>query len=285
MNILRNIAVGTLLLGTSVFAFAIPVYDGFVTDKADILNPIQERALTQKIESIEKATTAEISILTVPSTEGMDISQYAVEVAQEWGVGKEDTDNGVMIVVAVDDRQWFIATGYGVEGILPDLRTKHIAERHFPDNFRAGDYATGLEAAIDDIGGFLAQDESIISEYAYQEAGAKITSLGGPAFFLLIILSGFFRSWVRKDKDKKTRRALTVAGGLALVAFVLVWMVLGIILFGIMAAVIAFFFSLLSCLSGGGMWVGGGRGGFGGGGGFGGFGGGGFGGGGSGGRW
>ncbi|MCF7917929.1 TPM domain-containing protein [Candidatus Gracilibacteria bacterium] len=274
-----------------VFSFSVPDYAGFITDKADVFSSSEETTLTQKIQNIQTQTTAEIAILTLDSTEGIDISQYATEVAHGWGVGKSDIDNGVLIVLAIEDRAWFIATGYGVEGILPDIRAKQIGEYSFPDNFRAGNYFAGVSAALDDIQGFLVQDESIVSSYNQKnQTGEEKLGFIAPFIFALIILFGFGRRWVQKEKGKKVKRSLRLAGILAFVFGVLGWILLGLLVWGIFVGLGAFLFALIILLGekGSGFSGGGFRGGgFGdsSGGGFGGFGGGGFGGGGAGGRW
>jgi len=159
MNILKTLSLGLMSLfffGSVTLAFDVPKHDGFVTDLANVLSDAQEATLEQMIQSTEDKMTAEIAVLTIQTTNGVDISQYATEVGHTWGVGKADRDNGVMIVIAINDREFFIATGYGAEGILPDIRAKDIGDRNFPDNFRAGDYFSGIKGALNDIDGLSA---------------------------------------------------------------------------------------------------------------------------------
>ncbi len=300
MNIFKSLSLG--LLGLLVFmntasAFDIPVHDGFVTDLASVLTDTQEQQLEQQIQTIESATTAEIAVLTIPSLEGADIAQVAIEVGHSWGVGKEDVDNGVMMVIAVNDRQFFIATGYGVEGILPDIRAKQIGDANFPDYFRAGDYFSGIKGALTDIDGFLRQDESIISEYknSYQKSEDQETKEGAlvsVGIIALLIIVSFLSKWVKKNKEKKKKRAFLGSFGLGILATVVVFVVSTVLIISIVIGFFVFLFVFLVLLAkptagGSGPWWGGGLSG-GSGGGFGGFGGGGFGGGGGGGgggRW
>ncbi|MCF7812353.1 TPM domain-containing protein [Candidatus Gracilibacteria bacterium] len=272
----------------------IPDFEDEVIDLAEIFSSEQELALEQKIRDIQSQTTAEIAILTVDSTDGQDPSRYATDIAHEWGVGKADTDNGVFILIAPEDRAWHIATGYGVEGILPDIRVKQIGEKNFPDAFRAGNYFTGVQGALRDIEGFLSQDESIISQYnntSSEEAVKSVFSLF-PVVFLILFIAPFFRKWVRQDKKKKTKRALLLSGGVAVVWAVILFFLTFFLFWAIIGGAFVFllFFPILLAdptTHRGGPFGGGGfgSGGFGSGGGFGGFGGGGFGGGGGGGRW
>jgi uncharacterized membrane protein YgcG len=198
MKIIKTLLGIIFSLGISISssaAFNIPTHDGFVTDLGNVLNTQEEQDLETFIQQTEDSTTAEIAVLTIPSTDGMDISQYATEVGQGWGVGKADRDNGIMIVIAVEDRAFFIATGYGVEGILPDIRVKQIGEANFPVYFRKGDYFSGIKTALVDIDGFLRQDESIISQYngstrniSSTSSSEKINAIFWISIFLLCFL-------------------------------------------------------------------------------------------------
>ncbi len=289
MNLLSKFSViltGMLLSFNISFAFEVPEFSNYVTDNANIFSSEEEASLLSQINKIKQTTTAEIAVLTVKSTDNIAISDYATKVGQTWGVGKDDKDNGVMVVIAIDDREWFIATGYGVEGILPDLRTKQIAEKNFPKNFRVGNYYAGINTAVRDIGKFLAQDESIISKY--NSAQKQSTKKRNPLELSMILLfAGLFIGNIWSKRKKK--RAAIVAGIIAILVIFLMWgptieEIIKSIAFGIGT----FLFTFVSLVSKGkgGSFIGGGRDGSrGGGSGFGGFGGGSFGGGGSGGRW
>lgn len=109
----------------------------------------QKADLTSKIEEIEKATSIEIAILVVPTVDD-DINLAAVDVGNKRGVGKEGQDNGLMLLIAIDDRKRSIQVGYGLEGTLPDLATKRIGEARFPPNFREGNYYQGVLEMLDD---------------------------------------------------------------------------------------------------------------------------------------
>ena len=106
--------------------------------------------MTSKIQEIEKATSIEIALLVVPSVDD-DINLAAVDVGNQWRVGKKGQDNGLIVLIAVNDRKWAIQVGYGLEGTLPDITTKRIGEARFPPNFRNGNYYQGLNEMLHDV--------------------------------------------------------------------------------------------------------------------------------------
>src|SRR3989344_4421113 len=92
----------------------------YVSDYAEVISPEQEAQINALAAAIEKNSTVQIAILTVPTLNGQDINQFAVETFAEWGVGRKDVYNGLLLVVAVADRKWKIEVGYGLEGLLND---------------------------------------------------------------------------------------------------------------------------------------------------------------------
>lgn len=250
----------------TVFAFDAPSHDGYVTDMANVLSPSEESALTESITRIESETTSEIALLTINTTGEYEIADYTFEVGNAWGVGKSDNDNGLMIVIAVKDRDWFMASGYGLEGVLPDARLKHIGERYFPDNFRKGDYAAGLRLVLSDVEKFLKEDPTIISEYQGLKSTNIISSYNNFIFISILLLIVYLYS---KIEEKKWPNFIIAIAFAIYVYFSL---------FSIIQALIAGLFGYFGIIGrggrGGGGWSSGG-----------GFGGGSFGGGGAGGSW
>jgi uncharacterized protein len=130
-------------------ALEIPPNDGFVTDAAGVLSPEEETAIEQVLDAYRLNTTNEIAVLIVPSLSGAVIADTAVEVLRTWGVGVEGKDNGVVLLIAYADREAFVATGYGFEGVLPDLVVRGILEKDMQPLFREGEYAKGIAAGVD----------------------------------------------------------------------------------------------------------------------------------------
>jgi uncharacterized protein len=133
---------------------SIPAAKGYVTDSAGIMGE-----WTGKTESlcrqIEVQTSAEVAVLTVKTTAPLETQQYAQQVFDRWKIGKKGKDNGVLILVAAGDRKMWIATGYGVEGVLPDGKVGEIRDRIMRPLFRQGRYGEGIFAAVSSIGNVL----------------------------------------------------------------------------------------------------------------------------------
>jgi len=151
MDWLRRLPLRTgllLLLALPSPAFGaapkLPSPAGPVTDLAGILDAGTQQRLLRLIRDVQERTTAEIAILTVPSTEPLTVEEYAVAIFDRWKIGKRGKDNGLLFLVAVRDRRMRITTGYGLEGILPDGKVGEIRDRDIVPYFRAGRYPEGI---------------------------------------------------------------------------------------------------------------------------------------------
>ncbi|MEO8415670.1 MAG: TPM domain-containing protein [Ginsengibacter sp.] len=233
-----------------------------VNDFGNMLEPFQRDALEQKIDAYNDSTSSAIVIVTVPNLDGYDIAEVSLKYLRDWGVGTKAKNNGVVILVSKDDHKARIETGYGMEGVLPDITCKEIIDDRMIPNFKANDYYRGFDNAVDAI------MQAAAGEYKADPAKQKG---GGPSIktiiilvVLFFILISFLRGGGGGGGSYMSRRGSRGLGGLP-------WFLAG---------------SLLGGAGRGGGGFGGGGGGFGGGGGgFGGFGGGGGGGGGASGGW
>ena len=130
---------------------AVPALTGRVVDLAEILSPEAEAALTARLAAHEDSTSNQIAVLTVPSLEGAVLEEYATEVFRTWGLGQAELDNGVLLLVARDDREIRIEVGYGLEGSLTDARAGRIIRNEMTPRFRNGDFDGGVLAAAEAI--------------------------------------------------------------------------------------------------------------------------------------
>ena len=127
----------------------IPSSGRWVTDQAGLLTPTEEEALTRNLRFYADSTSTQIVIVTLPDLGGSDIATYATELGQQWGVGQQGQDNGAVILVSRDDREVFIATGYGLEGVIPDVIASRIVREVLVPNFKQGRFYAGLDGAVD----------------------------------------------------------------------------------------------------------------------------------------
>ena len=141
-----------LVAGCGVlFAQSLPALTGRVVDNAALIDAAAESALEARLAAFEAKSSDQIVVATVPDLGGEAIEPYANRLFRAWGLGQAGENNGVLLLVARDDRKMRIEVGYGLEGTLTDLHSKLIIENTMVPAFRAGEFATGITAAVDDI--------------------------------------------------------------------------------------------------------------------------------------
>lgn len=133
----------------------VPFLSGRVVDEAALLSPEARAALEAKLAQLETDTKAQVAVLTVASLDGEPIEDFSHRVAETWKLGDVQRDDGVLFLVARDDRKMRIEVGYGLEPTLTDIRTRRIQDDLVRPAFRSGDYAAGIEKGIDAIGAQL----------------------------------------------------------------------------------------------------------------------------------
>ncbi|MBU3968734.1 TPM domain-containing protein [Patescibacteria group bacterium] len=168
------IALFLTILPITSFAFAVPEKpSSFVSDYADMLKPEEKAILENKLSEFEKQTTNEIGVVIIKSLEGDTIENIAQEIFTKWGIGKKDKNNGVLLLISLDDRQTRIHTGYGVEPFLTDIGTSYIQSDIITPAFKQGDYFGGIDKAIDKMLEALGGQEIIPEGYSEKSGGSK----------------------------------------------------------------------------------------------------------------
>lgn len=128
-----------------------PRPDGPVLDQAQLLTSGERARLAGKLTAYTDTTSTAIVVVTVPTLNGAPISDYAFALGREWGVGQAGADNGVVVLVSSGDRKVFIATGYGLEGAIPDVTANRIIDRVMTPAFRRGAFYAGLDRATTEL--------------------------------------------------------------------------------------------------------------------------------------
>lgn len=149
----RLVLAALCLLMTSAAVLAqgvlpVPALAGRVIDQTGTLDAAQQAALTQKLANIEQTLGSQVVVLLVPTTQPEDIAAYAQRVGDSWNVGRRHVGDGLLIVVATQDRRVRIEVAKALEGAIPDLMAQRIINEHITPAFKAGDYAGGLNAAV-----------------------------------------------------------------------------------------------------------------------------------------
>lgn len=122
---------------------------GRVTDQANILSEDQRATISKKLEQLEAATQHQMVVATVSSLEGREIEPFTTDLANAWGIGRRDINDGVVVLVAPNERKVRIAVGYGLESTLTDELCAEIIENAMLPNFREGAYFSGIESGVD----------------------------------------------------------------------------------------------------------------------------------------
>lgn len=126
-----------------------PPLTGRVVDNANLLPPAEEAALTARLEALQRATSRQLVIATVPDMGGTDIEQYANGLFRHWQLGQRTANNGVLLLVARSERRVRIETGYNMEAIVTDALSGRIIREQIVPRFRQDDYAGGIQAGAD----------------------------------------------------------------------------------------------------------------------------------------
>ncbi len=140
-----------LCLSQAQAQLAVPALTAHVVDTTGALNAQQVRQLEDKLSAFERARGAQVVLLLVPTTQPEDIASYANRVANTWKIGRKDIGDGLLVIVAKDDHKVRIEVAKTFEGAIPDLAAKHIIDQAITPHFKQGDFAAGLDAAVDQI--------------------------------------------------------------------------------------------------------------------------------------
>jgi uncharacterized protein len=146
----RVLLAAVLLLTAFVATGEVPVppLKSRVTDLTATLSGDQARALEQKLAALEARKGSQVAVLLVPTTQPETVEQYAIRVFDQWKLGRKSVDDGVLLLIAKDDRKLRIEVGRGLEGAIPDAYAKRILDEEITPRFKQGDFAGGIEAGV-----------------------------------------------------------------------------------------------------------------------------------------
>lgn len=252
---------------------ALPDLNSPVIDQTNLLTTSERENLTQQILSVYQAGRAQIGVIILPSTGQERIFDYATRAFSQWKLGNAKTDNGLLIVVAVNDHRIQILTGYGLEGVLPDVVLKRIIDEQITPQFKQNHYAQGLSTGLQKIDSILQLDPEVAKNSADQlkqqqaaQAQQQAHAQSSLTMLVLLCVGGMFAAmFLGKSLSATIAGAVGVGWGLFSGLGLIGSILLGGGVFFLLISSIAQL--LLSGLFRGGGGFGGGRGGgFGGGG-------------------
>ena len=196
------LALVLVFVATLAAALTLPLLTGRIVDQADILSSAAKEALEPKLADLEAKSGIQLVVATVSSLEGQEIEPYANELFRAWELGEADKDNGVLLLVAPNERRVRIEVGYGLEGTLTDALSKVIIANAITPRFQAGDFSDGVTRGVDDIITVLTTDAS---EW---EARPELrldrdTNTAPPDWLLIALFFGFFTLMVISSRFRR----------------------------------------------------------------------------------
>ncbi|BEP58872.1 TPM domain-containing protein [Variovorax sp. V118] len=257
----------------------IPTLTARVIDQTGTLDAAQRSGLETKLAAFEQRKGSQIVVLMVPTTAPEDIASYAQRVGDAWKIGRKGVGDGLLVIVAKDDRKMRIATAKTLEGAVPDLAAVRIIDEEMKPRFRNNDFAGGLNAAVDRLIG-LVDGEPLPEPSRNSSSGSSNDGFDWENLAIFLFVGVFVGAPIARAILGKTLGSVAMGGGIGVVAFFLTTSTVIAVIAGMIALMVSLFSGLAGFGPGRGGRGGGGGGGWSSGGGGGGWGGGGGGGGG-----
>ena len=174
----------------AITAQTLPKPAGRIADLANVIDAATEADLDNRLDQLEQKTTSEIAVVTVASLDGVPVEDYAVRLFKEWGIGQAKSDNGVLVLVAPNEREMRIEVGYGLEEVLPDGLAGEIVREQFIPRFRDNDYNGGIRDGVTRVIDVVEKHEVLSAEEI-----ARLNDAGLPEdepWWILIPFLGLF---------------------------------------------------------------------------------------------
>ena len=168
-------------------ALEVPPLRGHINDNAGVLSASAERELESYLTAVEGSSGAQIALLTIDSLEGENLESYSIRVVENWQLGDEGQDNGVLLLVAMAEKKIRIEVGYGLEGVLTDAASGYIIRESITPEFRRGNFDRGIAAGLNTIGSVVAGDV-VIDEKKVADSGENADSAAGSLFIIVFLM-------------------------------------------------------------------------------------------------
>jgi uncharacterized protein len=211
----------------------VPPLDGHVVDTTGTLDDTARSGLDAKLAAFEQRKGSQIAVLLVRTTAPEALEQYSLRVAEQWRIGRAGVDDGVVLVVALDDRRMRFEVGYGLEGAVPDALARRIIAETIAPRFYEGDYAGGLDAGLDALIGLI--DGEPLPVPIAREPNVEPFAALPVVLFLSVFLAPLFR---------RLFGSLLGAAALGAGAGLIVWLVSSLVAAGVFIGAMVFVFAL-----------------------------------------
>ncbi|MDX7898068.1 TPM domain-containing protein [Aeromonas media] len=212
MTMMLRALLSLLLLWTAALQAApdFPTLSGRVVDEAALMSRKQAHQLTQQLAAFEKRSGIQLVVVSIDSLDGETIEEYGYQLGRHWGIGQKGKNNGVLLLIAQDERKVRIEVGYGLEGALPDAIAANIIQTRILPAFKRGDMVAGVVAGSQGI------MQALAGEYQPVDNASKEDKLGGPWLFILVVVVMLVLHNLRGGGGgggRGRRRAAYMAGG------------------------------------------------------------------------
>jgi len=184
-----------------------------VHDDAHILKQETIDALEQRLKVYEDSTSNQIAILTIQSLDGEVLEEYSLRVAEAWKLGKKEKDNGVLLLIAVDDHEMRIEVGHGLEGVLTDAHSNRIIRNEMTPHFRRSEFDEGVTAAVDAMIKAIGGEYSADGDDDEWSTSDLLLLIGFILFFVSLIAYAFYKEFKNPSKGASGRSRSSGTGG------------------------------------------------------------------------
>ena len=211
MTMMLRALLPLLLLWTTTLqaAPAFPPLSGCVVDEAALMSRKQAHQLTQQLAAFEQRSGIQLVVVSIDTLAGDTIEEYGYQLGRHWGIGQKGKNNGVLLIIAQDERKVRIEVGYGLEGALPDAIAANIIQTRILPAFKRGDMVAGILAGSQGI------MQALAGEYQPVDNTSKADKQGGPWLFILVVIAMIVLHNLRGGGGGPggRRRAAYMAGG------------------------------------------------------------------------
>jgi len=236
------LAAGVLLAGlaSARAEVAVPPLKARVTDLTGTLSASQIQSLESRLSDFERAKGSQVAVLMLPTTEPETIEQYSIRVADAWKIGRARVDDGVILVVAKNDRKLRVEVGRGLEGAIPDAVAKRVVSDVIAPHFRSGDFYGGIAAGTGALmkliegEGLLAPRSSVIIDGVHRTIDFQTIVM---LLVALVLMHALFQRLFGR---------VTGAGISGGIVGAIVWLAAGVIAFAVVGGLIGFVIALIS---------------------------------------
>ena len=187
------------LTSSVLFSLDVPKLKSAVNDYANIINSKDEEKLEALLRDVEAKTSSQVALLTISSLQGENLEDYSLRVAQTWKLGQKEFDNGVLLLVALNEKKIRIEVGYGLESIITDAKSGYIIRNYIVPGFKKGDYTGGITNGLLAISGLVTEEFEITDEqlakYNQQQKSGKRKQIpfGLIVFLFMFVFGGLGR--------------------------------------------------------------------------------------------